>query len=260
MVTTAEVRNPVAPPQVKPRLHGLTTTFLPRDLGTHDRLGVTWPGNGACGGVVSTTDDECLSDGSVAALTLIDACLAGGTADRHTIYSFVTQSLLDSLTTNPPLSSSPDSAFAYAEAPEIEGIFWAQAVAQAVSDSTDLGAQTTLLDAVAEVEQHLAENYNGLGVIHLTPRAAILLGDDGLVRPSGVLTTRTGTPVVIGAGYDGADGLMVLGTGAPVLYRAGTPQQVEVNDTTNNSGTVLIQRSWLIGWDCVAVTAIHTPA
>jgi len=260
MVTTAEVRVPVAPPEVRPRLHGLTTTFLPRDLGTHDRLGVQWPGNGACGGVVSTTDDECLSGESQVALTLIDACLAGGTASRTTVYSYVRQSIFDTLGQDPAYVSSPDSAFAYAEAPAIERIFWDAATAAATAGGDALGAQDTLLDALAEVEQHLAENYNGLGVIHLTPRAAVLLGDDGLVRPSGTLTTRTGTPVVIGAGYDGADGLMVLGTGAPVLYRAGTPQQVEANDTTHNSGTVLIQRSWLIGWDCVAVTATHTPA
>lgn len=260
MVTTAEVRNPVAPPTVKPRLHGLTTTFLPRDLGTHDRLGVTWPGSGACGGIVSTTDDECLSGESQTALELIDACLTGGTASRHTIYSFVRQSIFDSLGQDPAYTSAPDSTFAHAEAPAVEAIFWNEATAAAVADTANLGAQDTLLDALAEVEQYLAENYHGLGVIHITPRAAILLGDDGLVRPSGTLTTRTGTPVVIGAGYDGTDGLMVLGTGAPVLFRAGTPQQVEANDTTHNSGTVLIQRSWLIGWDCVAVTATHTPA
>ena len=260
MVTTAEIRNPVAPPQVRPRLHGLTTTFLPRDLGTHERLGVTWPGSGVCGGVVSTTDDECLSGDSQAALTLIDACLAGGTADRYTVYSYVNQSLFDTLGQDPAYVSAPDSAFTYAEAPKVEGLFWAAAKAAAIADSAALGAQPSLLDALADVEQYLAENYNGLGVIHLTPRAAVLLGDDGLVRPSGTLTTRTGTPVVIGAGYNGADGLMVLGTGAPVLFRAGTPQQVEANDTTHNSGTVLIQRTWLIGWDCVAVTAIHTPA
>jgi len=256
MATTASVRIPVAPPQVRPRLHGLTTTFLPRDLGTHDRLGVVWPGNGACGGVVSTTDDECLSGTTPAALTLIDACLAGGSAERHTVYSYVRQSIFDTLGQDPAYVSAPDSAFAYAEAPAVEAIFWAEATAAA----TSLAAASSLLNALAEIEQHLAENYNGLGVIHLTPRAAVLLGDDGLVRPSGVLTTRTGTPVVIGAGYDGADGLAVLGTGMPVLFRAGTPQQVEANDTTYNSATTLIQRSWLIGWDCVAATSTYTPA
>jgi hypothetical protein len=260
MVTTAEVRSPVAPPQVRPRLHGLTTTFLPRDLGTHDRLGVQWPGSGACGGAVSTTDDECLSGESQTALDLIDACLTGGSASRHTIYSYVTQSIFDSLNDDPAYASSPESAFNYAEAPAVEAIFWQEAVSAATAASAALGPQDSLLDALAEVEQHLAENYNGLGAIHLTPRAAILLGDDGLVRPAGTLTTRTGTPVVIGAGYDGDDGLLVLGTGAPVLYRASSPQQVTANDTTYNSGTVLIQRSWLIGWDCVAVTATHTPA
>ena len=256
MVATSAIRVPVSPPEVRPRLHGLTTTFLPRDLGTHDRLGVTWPGNGACGGVVSTTDDECLSGESQAALTLIDACLTGGTANRHTVYSFVRQSILDSLGQDPEYVSSPDSAFAYAEAPAVESIFWSEAM-------TDAGVSivaTSLLGALAEVEQELAENYNGLGVIHLTPRAAVLLGDDGLVRPSGVLTTRTGTPVVIGAGYDGTDGLAVLGTGAPVLFRAGTPQQVEAHDRDNNSETTLIQRSWLIGYDCFAVSATYTPA
>ncbi len=260
MVTTAAVRNPVAPPQVRPRLHGLTTTYLPRDLGTHDRLGVTWPGSGACGGAVSTTDDECLSGSGQAALELIDACLSGGSAERHTIYSYVTQSIFDQGVNDPAYTTSPDSAFTYAEAPAVEAIFWNEATAAATAATAALGAQDSLLDALAEVEQHLAEHYNGLGTIHLTPRTAILLGDDGLVRPSGTLTTRTGTPVVIGAGYDGDDGLMVLGTGAPVLFRAGQPQQVEANDTTYNSGTVLIQRSWLIGWDCVAVTATYTPA
>ena len=256
MATTASIRNPVSPPEVRPRLHGLTTTFQPRDLGSHDRMGVSWPGNGACGGVVSTTDDECLSDTSQVALTLLDACLAGGTADRYTVYSYVRQSIVDTLGQDPAYVSAPDSVFAYSEAPEIESLYWSAATTAA----TALGAQSTLLDALAEVEQHLAENYNGLGVIHLTPRAAVLLGDDGLVRPSGTLTTRTGTPVVIGAGYDGADGLTVLGTGAPVLFRAGTPTRIRVTDREANSDMALIQRTWLIGWDCVAVTASHTPA
>lgn len=164
MVTTAQVRNPVSPPEVRPRLHGLTTTFQPRDLGTHERLGVVWPGNGACGGVVSTTDDECLSGTSQTALTLLDACLAGGTAERHTIYSYVRQSIFDTLGQDPAYVSAPDSAFAYAESPAVEGIFWNEATTAA----TALAAAPSLLNALAEVEQHLAENYNGLGVIHLT--------------------------------------------------------------------------------------------
>jgi len=256
MVTTAEIRIPVTAPEVRPRLHGLTTTFLPRDLSAHDRLGVTWPGNGSCGGVVATTDDECLSGESQAAMTLLAACLAGGTADRHTIYSFVKQSVFDTLGQDLAYVSSPDSVFAYAEAPEVESIFWNEAF----TGATVITPPTSLLGALAEVEQHLAENYRGTGVIHLTPRAAVLLGDDGLVRPSGVLTTRTGTPVVIGAGYDGADGLTVLGTGVPVLFRAGTPQQVESHNRSNNDATTLIQRTWLVGWDCVAARATYTPA
>lgn len=253
-IPTSQVRLPVSPPTVKPRLHGLTTTFLPGDLGTHERLGVTWPGSGVCGGAVSTTDDECLSGESQTALALVNACLAGGTADRHTVYSFVRQSLFDTLHQDDAYTSSPDSIFAYSEAPAVEALFWSKAVDAATTKSA-----TSLLGALAEVEQFLAEEYNGLGVIHLTPRAAVMLGDDGLVRPSGTLTTRTGTPVVIGAGYDGSDGLTVLGTGTPVLHRAGTPQQVEASDGTFNNGTTLIQRSWLIGWDCVAVSSTHTP-
>ena len=256
MVTTAQVRIPVAPPQVRPRLHGLTSTFLPRDLGTHERLGVEWPGNGACGGVVSTTDDECLSGESQAALTLLDACLSGGSANRHTVYSYVRQSMIDTLNSDPALASDPGGAFAYAESPAVEGIFWAEAVAAADT----LTAGGSLLEALAEVEQHLANEYNGLGVIHLTPRSAILLGDDGLVRPSGVLTTRTGTPVVIGAGYDDGDGLSIVGTGMPVLFRAGTPQEVEANDLTSNTGTTIFQRTWLIGWDCVSAISTYTPS
>jgi hypothetical protein len=260
MPTTAEIRTPIAPPTVRPRLHGLTTTFQPVDLGAHERLGVNWPGSGACGGVVSSTDDECLSGESQTALTLIAACLEGGTADRYTVYSFVRQSIFDTLGSDPAYVSNPESIFAYAEAPAVEARFWEEATAAATADSAALGDQSSLLHALAEVEQYLAETYNGTGVIHITPRVAILLGDDGLVRPSGVLTTRTGTPVVIGAGYDGADGLMILGTGMPVLMRAGTPQKVDGFGRYDNNATILTQRTWLIGWDCVAVTATHTEA
>lgn len=254
MVATSLIRNPAAPPTVPPRLHGLTTTFPPRDLDSHERLGVTWPGSGACGGVVSTTDDECLSGDTQTALTLIDACLAGGTAQRHTIYSYVRQSLLDSLGDNAAYGTDPTSIFALAEAPAVEEIFWNEAFLAA----TTLAAPANLLLALAEVEQHLAENYNGTGVIHITPRVAILLGDDGLVRPSGTLTTRTGTPVVIGAGYDGTDGLAILGTGQPVLYRADNPQTLTGTNPNINNYATLMQRTWLIGWDCVAVKAIAT--
>lgn len=256
MVATSEIRNPAAPPEVRPRLHGLTTTFQPRDLASHERLGVTWPGSGVCGGVVSTTDDECLAGDTMAALELLDACLAGGTAQRHTVYSYVRQSLLDSLDDDAAYSTDPTSIFAYAEAPAVEAIFWQEATTAAGAPT----AADSLLEALAEVEQELAENYNGTGVIHITPRVAILLGDDGLVRPSGVLTTRTGTPVVIGAGYDGSDGLMILGTGVPVLYRADNPQNLGAAGRTDNTFATLLQRTWLIGWDCVAVTALYTPA
>lgn len=256
MVATSEIRNPVAPPEVRPRLHGLTTTFQPRDLESHERLGVTWPGSGACGGIVSTTDDECLSGESQTALTLVDACLERGTARRHTVYSFVRQSLLDSLDDNAAYSTDPESIFAHAEAPSVEALFWTDAYAAAVA----LPAPDSLLEALAEVEQYLAENYNGTGVIHITARVAILLGDDGLVRPSGTLTTRTGTPVVIGAGYDGDDGLTIIGTGQPVLYRADNPQKLDGTSSSNNNHATLLQRTWLIGWDCVAVRATYTPA
>lgn len=253
MVNTAEVRVPVAPPQVQPRLHGLITTVQPIPLQTHDRLGVQWAGGGACGGVISVTEDPCI-DGSDSpeALEFVRGCLEGGTAGRYTLYTGVARSLIDRF--GGDLATDPGGVFTHAEAPAVEQLFWSHAY----SSANSVTPASSLLDALSLVEQDLAENYNGLGMIHVTPRVAVLLGDDGLVRPNGKLTTRTGTPVVIGAGYDGST-LSILGTGVPVLYRATNITSISVTDRSANDELLLYQRTWLIGYDCWASVATYTP-
>lgn len=254
MVTTAEVRVPVPPPQVRPRLHGLLTTFPAGDLDAHKRLGVTWPGSGACGGGTSTASDRCLDNTSVEAMWVMDACLEMGTADRVTIYTGLRRSIADSL--GGDLVPDPQSIFAHAEAPAVEGAFWDAAYAGAAA--TD--PAESLLDALSLVEQDLAENYAGLGVIHVSPRVAVLLGD-ALVSSSGQLTTRIGTPVVIGAGYGGLSGggLSIIGTGMPYLAKASEPTRVESYNTATNDQIMYFQRTWLVGYDCHSVISTYTP-
>lgn len=125
-------------------------------------------------------------------------------------------------------------------------------------------ASADYLEALAAVEMQLRRTSASLGVIHMTPYAAAMLSKE--LFPSGSrLTTRLGTPVVVGSGYgvtrahDAAEAPYIVGTGPMIAMRSSTFDSFgwseEINDQVN-----LTQRTYVIGWDCAVVAAyVGTP-
>jgi hypothetical protein len=83
------------------------------------------------------------------------------------------------------------------------------------------GTPATIAEAVAEAEEWLATNYEGLGVIHMGPHEAVLAAAAQVIAPAldGSLATVLGTPVAAGAGYAATGSDVVYASGQMVLYR-----------------------------------------
>lgn len=121
-----------------------------------------------------------------------------------------------------------------------------------------LGNWEKAVDALAAVEQGIAERYGSLGIIHMSRFTALLVA--GSLEFSGSkVTTKLGTPVVAGGGYPNEG--KIVGTPAMFGYRG----EVNVTDPgpvyelRKNDRLILAERSYLIGMDpCALVTATHT--
>jgi hypothetical protein len=235
----------VEPPAVAPRRFGLLDVVSPATSDSpHWRVGVTWDGSAACGFSASTTDDACLSGDDVDPLGLADLCSGSSEARPITVYTRLRRSLID--------DDRTQAVFDASEGPVVEAALWAALDA----DATALGNADTALAALAFVEQYLASGYGGIGVIHVSPLGATML-KGALVRDGDSLTTLLGTPVIVGAGYDhdgGSGGAcQIIGSGAVLLYR-GETTSIDTPDREVNDATTLVQRTWVVGWDCLAVS------
>lgn len=136
----------------------------------------------------------------------------------------------------------------------VEQQMWAQLDA-AVTQVAVTGAVAGL----AYVEQRLAQDYKGLGVVHMGRYAGIVLGQMGLLTPDGqVLRTKLGTPVVVGGGYQQVGGALpttvdVFGSG-PLVLVGGAPTIIPaVIDPLINNVHALAFKPYVVGWDCLAV-------
>lgn len=117
----------------------------------------------------------------------------------------------------------------------------------------------SLLEALALMEQHIAMLYGGTGVIHVSRYAATLLAADSLIRQTGArLTTQLGTPVVAGGGYTDDDltaPVSVIATGALVVIRGELNNLGEHYDRAVNSISAVVERNYVVGWDCTVIRA-----
>lgn len=135
-------------------------------------------------------------------------------------------------------------------------------------DITPAGGAVSLVDAIAEAEEYLRENYAGTGVIHLTPRQATLAAANTLIYPDGdVLRTTLGTLVVAGGGYDESvapespdespgDGTSwIYVTGALYGWQSDAPPFPDspggAIDRGTNTLTVLAEQVFVIAWECL---------
>lgn len=136
--------------------------------------------------------------------------------------------------------------------------------------ATVLGTGLNRAEAVARLEDWIAENYGSLGVLHGTRGAATILSEDGgLARVNGQrLVSTLGTPIVAGAGYPNtspAGAVAAAGTYwlyvTPAIfgYRSDvfTSSAVpgDLLDRASNDLYAIAERVYTLGWDPCGVAA-----
>jgi hypothetical protein len=133
----------------------------------------------------------------------------------------------------------------------VEQYVWAQLGIDAVStlSLTSFGPGVVL----GYLEQKLAENYGGQGVIHMSRLTATYLWEYLQVQ-GGKLVTKLGTPVVAGAGYDPItsplDKFKMYASGPVVLYRGDVDTRENAVNKSINEVSIVAQRDYVLGWDC----------
>lgn len=125
----------------------------------------------------------------------------------------------------------------------------------AVADATTQTA-TDLTEALIAAEE--IAGYDAGRVIHLTPGAALRLSDY-LGTKDGRMTTKIGTPVVVGLGYVGAIDDSVLVTGIPLGAEGEVVTSETVLNTANNLVSVLAEQPYALGYACGATLITVTP-
>lgn len=115
---------------------------------------------------------------------------------------------------------------------------------------------------IAALEEHAACHYAGAPTLHL-PRGVASLASVGnaLVAEGNTLVTKLGSKVAAGGGYGcpnkqptgqaapGADEKWLYATGEVVLWR-GEVQDQEVFNQATNDVTALVERTYMVAFDC----------
>lgn len=115
---------------------------------------------------------------------------------------------------------------------------------------------TSIVAAVAELEQWLYERYGYVGFLHAPVRAAAHAMDHGLLIKDGpVWRTAMGSVWVFGGGYPD-DGLAYI-TGQVTVWRSAdvqVPPAAQVLNRTTNQYALLAEREYAVAYDCVAAS------
>lgn len=126
--------------------------------------------------------------------------------------------------------------------------------------------------AIAALEQYLADNYNGGGLIHTSVWGVAHLSSAGLLDSTATgderLRTWRGTPVVVGSGYSrsGSDNPVdesewwMAATGE-ITIRMSSIDIFDVVDKTTNQRIALAEQTVVVSDDCVTPAMVRvTPA
>lgn len=234
--------------QVTPRAAGLTAN----GFDDHWRLGVQWISQ-ACA-LAKTTTGPCI-DVEVAPLTPDDYCSVSK-FDPFTIYAYNDADLPGFTQTEHEQNAI--ARLSNGEQYAAETHLWGLMDAATSGNVTDLTSHD-ILYGLGYVEQVLAEKYGGQGVIHMSRLATTMLSHL-LHTEGGRLFTYIGTPVIAGGGYDVVDDstpstTTIFGSGPLVLYRSDIDTRQSAIDKATNQESIVAQRDYVLGWDCVAVGA-----
>jgi len=244
----------VSPPIGAPYRFGLFSVVdFTNDGGPHIYNGSTWESEGCAD--VRATQNACV-DPDVEALTG-DQCGTVMAFNPFALYRLDTssiggQSLAEhSVSAQTRFTSGEQTAAEEAVADIIE----ANAPAATVVDS---GTEPTvrLLSVLATVEQALAEMTGSEGVVYMSRFAASMLS--GVLVASGGNTLRTALGTRVAAMGGGDLGSTMYGTGPINAQRATIDVSPNTPDRSVNDASVLVQRTYVFGFDCGAVAATTT--
>jgi hypothetical protein len=261
MPTLAEFRNAIqAPVGVTPHPYGVDSVVAATTPGDpHWMAGVEWTSN-VCGGARYTTASVC--DDATDNFTLDRWCKLMG-FDPFTVYSWSETSTFSGRNEGGEAQAIDRLRAGEQAAVEMrlrELLAAAVPSPTAVAVSTYAGTEK-LLGGLAFVESKLRGQYPGNGVIHLDVFGASLLS--AYLRPQGNrLLTALGTPVAVEASAGDLAATVpttstIYGTGPLVLFR-GTEDVTTVLNRDVNDWIGQASRTYIVGWDCVAVGATVT--
>jgi hypothetical protein len=243
MVAMSAIYTRVAAPAVRPHPFGLFSVVPPLSpADDHWQAGITWE-SWACLDP-NTTTDPCINGGSAVAKEF-EQCANTDQIKPITVYLGVQNS-----GGNPDVGEQQaQNVLADAEEFAVERYLFGQ-LATAVTEA----AASSAVAALGKVEDALGKGYHGTGVIHMARSLAIALASQ-LVRVGQRVETVVGTPVAIGAGYDPT---AIYGTGALQIMRGPASTSTAWNLSVNDQLS-LAERTYVVGWDCLAVGASVTP-
>lgn len=148
----------------------------------------------------------------------------------------------------------------------LEEAFWRETLAPRAVDLTPAEGPVSIAQGVAALEGCLAENYGGIGTLHIPAGAAALLGCCNIVREYGDgLRTLAGNCLTISAGAsainEGPDGMPAppgtawLAISGPVHIRRGPVDIIPDRpgaavDIRFNTTRVLAERTYVVGTTC----------
>jgi hypothetical protein len=263
----------------------------PSPPGPHWQQGVTW--TDWCGGAETTYADECIAvtgtGGSVPPAPDLESTASG--VDRGAT-AFTVYAAFDCSLIGLPDVDQAAEALARSEAFQVSRAFW---TGQAGGQSTvwpHLAANATLDDpqgirlqtaadavlgttddaavAIGRLDGALAEQYGGLGVVHVPVAALATLKAHSLLRDEdGALRTPGGHRIVAAAGYTGsgpdgaaapAGSAWIYATGALFGYRSDVAVRDFPGTFDRSTNTVRKQasRTYLFGYECAHLAALMT--
>jgi hypothetical protein len=256
----------VAAPARTPLAFGLGSVVAWR-TGDRWESGVQWSGP-TCDPAGGRGGPNCDTDLVIGLPKVLDSGPTIGEADPFVVYGNDTCSLFGSSVEDS--QSRANAHLTSREEQRAEQAFWTGDLGNVPNLSgangypapTSAGIHDLAGDALAAVEQALSKNYGSQGVIHISPRTAVLLGKKHLESRGGRLyTIPLGTPVVVGSGYP--DEESIIGTPALFGYRSdiftSSNRPGDLLNRGTNEMTAIAERSYLIGFDpCGVWKATYT--
>jgi hypothetical protein len=241
----------VEAPAAFPLRYGFFSVAEPRlTTDDHWRLGVQWQSQ-SCSPAKRTTG-PCI-DPEVDPLTPDDFCSVVQ-YEPFTVYAYENDDIIGA--TLAEHEAHAIARLTNGEQYAVEQQFWGLVTTAPAVTTTDLsGAPAGVV--LGYIEQILANNYFGQGVIHMDRFTATILWE--YLDVSGArLQTRLGTPVIAGGGYGNmadppVDEFFIYGTGPVVVYRGDIDTRQMAIAKETNQVSYIAQRDYVVGYDCGGV-------